>query len=250
MINLMPRRAAGRPGMMAGALLLVGIGVGIGAGIARADAQPAPDSAHSPTHPPLAPTRDVQVAYSVQPEGAPAPKTIQVWFAANGGLMRIDSPEGMGATILDRVARQVTIVLNRQKVYTRLDAGSDIRNPFLLDLSMQYTRKGDTRVADVDCTEWAIVSGRGSATACVTADGVILREDGVDAEGMKGRLVATRVTYAPIPAGTFQPPEGYQMVTRHRVAPGPGGTGSGGTGPGGDVARPVTGGAIPPGAGQ
>nr|WP_246386980.1 DUF4412 domain-containing protein [Gluconacetobacter sacchari] len=170
-------------------------------------------------HPPLAPARDVQVEYSVQPDGAPAPKTIEAWFTANGGMMRIDSPEGMGSTILNRTTRQVTIVLNKQKVYTQFDARNGIRNPFLLDLQMQYTRKGTARVAGVPCTEWGVVSGRGTATACVTDDGVILREDGVDGDGMKGRLEATRVIYGPLPASTFQPPAGYQMVTRHRVAP-------------------------------
>ncbi|MBB2200174.1 hypothetical protein [Gluconacetobacter tumulisoli] len=171
------------------------------------------------THPPLAPTRDVQVEYSVQPEGAPAPKTVQAWFTSNGGMMRIDSPEGEGSTILDRAARQVTIVLNKQKVYTRLDAQYGIRNPFLLDLSMQFTRKGAAQVASVPCTEWGVVSGRGSATACVTDDGVILREDGVDGDGMKGRLEATKVVYGPIASAIFQPPADYQQVTRHRVAP-------------------------------
>ncbi|GBQ88707.1 hypothetical protein AA13595_2460 [Gluconacetobacter johannae DSM 13595] len=173
-------------------------------------------------HPPLAPTRDVQVEYSVQPEGAPSPKSVQAWFTANGGMMRLDSPEGAGSTILDRAARQVTIVLNRQKVYTRLDAQYGIRNPFLLDLSMQFTRKGAAQVAGVPCTEWGVASGRGSATACVTDDGVILREDGVDGDGMKGRLEATKVVYGPIASTIFQPPADYQQVTRRRVAPSPG----------------------------
>lgn len=181
-------------------------------------AQPARAQADA-DHPPLAPARDVQVQYAVQPDGAPAPKTIEAWFTANGGMMRIDSPEAMGSTILNRTTRQVTIVLNKQKVYTQFEAHNGIRNPFLLDLSMQFTRRGTAQVAGVSCTEWSVVSGRGTATACVTDDGVILREDGVDGDGMKGRLEATRVTYGPIPTSTFQPPEGYQMVTRHRVAP-------------------------------
>jgi Domain of unknown function (DUF4412) len=201
--------------------VLAGVLVAAGtAAPAQAQAQvQAPVPGDSAGHPPLAPARDVQVEYSVQPDGAPSPKTIETWFTANGGMMRIDSPEGAGSTILNRATRQVTIVLNKQKVYTQIDARAGIRNPFLLDLSMQFTRKGPSQVAGVACTEWAIVSGRGTATTCVTDDGVILREDGVDGDGMKGRLEATKVTYAPIAVSVFQPPDGYQLVMRHRVAP-------------------------------
>ncbi|ACI52674.1 conserved hypothetical protein [Gluconacetobacter diazotrophicus PA1 5] len=206
------------------------------AGVAVAFGAAAPAHAQNDAHPPLAPARDVQVEYNVQPDGAPAPKAIQTWFTANGGMMRIDSPEGLGSTILDRAARQVTIVLNKQKVYTQLDARNGIRNPFLLDLSMQFTRKGTGQVAGLACTVWDIVSGRGTATACVTDDGVILREDGVDGDGMKGRLEATKVTYGPLPVSLFQPPQGYQLVMRHRVAP------SHDVGGG----QPVTGGAAQP----
>ncbi|WP_242402689.1 hypothetical protein [Komagataeibacter kakiaceti] len=36
-------------------------------------------------HPPLTPTRDVQVDYNVQPDGVPEPKAVRTWFAYNGG---------------------------------------------------------------------------------------------------------------------------------------------------------------------
>ncbi|MDT8872777.1 hypothetical protein RAA17_20905 [Komagataeibacter rhaeticus] len=84
----------------------------------------------------------MQVDYNVQPDGVPEPKAVRTWFAYNGGLMRIDSPQGMGETILNRMSRQVTIIINPQKVYSQLDARYGIRNPFLLDLSMSFVRKG------------------------------------------------------------------------------------------------------------
>ncbi|MCE2575082.1 DUF4412 domain-containing protein [Komagataeibacter sp. FNDCR2] len=193
-------KGRGPLGMMA-ALLAVASGCG------AAMAQDA-----STIHPPLTPTRDVQVDYNVQPDGVPEPKAVRTWFAYNGGLMRIDSPQGMGETILNRMSRQVTIIINTQKVYSQLDARYGIRNPFLLDLSMTFARKGSATVAGVACTQWDVTTDQGGATACVTEDGVVLQEIGVDGDGLRGRLEATKVVYGPIPDSMFQPPAGYRRI--------------------------------------
>jgi len=177
-------------------------------------------------HPRLMPTRDVTVDYAVTHEGAPQPQTVRVYFGGEGARLRVDGPNSVGATILDRTDQQVTVVLNRQRVYTQFNPREGLRNPFLLDLSMQFTRKGASSQAGQACTEWAIVARQGNATACVTEDGVILREDGVDADGMRGHLEATTVTYAPIASTMFAPPAGYQRVSH------------GGAGGGASVAAP------------
>ena len=195
----------------AGALRLgmavAGVGIASGCDVPAARAEDP-----SSVHPPLTPTRDVQVDYNVQPDGVPEPKAVRTWFAYNGGLMRIDSPQGMGETILNRMSRQVTIIINPQKVYSQLDARYGIRNPFLLDLSMTFVRRGASTVAGVACTQWDVTTDQGSATACVTDDGVVLQEIGVDGDGLKGRLEATKVVYGPIPDSMFQPPEGYRKI--------------------------------------
>lgn len=179
----------------------------IAAGGAPAKAQEA-----ATVHPPLTPTRDVQVDYNVQPDGMPEPKAVRTWFAYNGGLMRIDSPLAMGEMVLNRMTRQVMIIINPQKVYSQLDARYGIRNPFLLDLSMSFVRKGTATVAGVTCTQWDVTTDQGNATTCVTEDGVILQEDGVDGDGLRGKLEATKVVYGPIPDSMFQPPEGYRKI--------------------------------------
>lgn len=163
-------------------------------------------------HPPLTPTRDVQVDYNVQPDGVPEPKAVRTWFAYNGGLMRIDSPQGMGETVLNRMTRQVTIIINTQKIYSQLDARYGISNPFLLDLSMSFSRKGTSSIAGVACTEWDVRTDQGTAVACVTEDGVILREVGVDGDGLKGRIEAVHVVYGPIALDMFQPPANYRRI--------------------------------------
>ncbi|QHC35738.1 hypothetical protein FMA36_09840 [Komagataeibacter xylinus] len=200
------RRAMNRRTRLPGRVALVAVALSA-TGLCAARAQ---DGAG--VHPPLTPTRDVQVDYNVQPDGVPEPKPIRTWFAYNGGLMRIDSPQGMGETILNRMSRQVTIIINPQKVYSQLDARYGIRNPFLLDLSMTFARKGTSSVAGVACTQWDVTTDQGNATACVTDDGVVLQEIGVDGDGLKGRLEATKVVYGPIPDSMFQPPEGYRKV--------------------------------------
>ncbi|MCQ8241102.1 hypothetical protein [Rhizosaccharibacter radicis] len=204
-------------GLLLGSMLL---GVGVPARPALADA------------PPLMPTRDVSVLYEVRPDGAPQAQPMHVYFAGNGGLMRMDGPPGpdgnpQGAMILDRDKHLMTIVMNAPRVFMQVPEGQEVRNPFLLDSTMRFTRQQNRTVAGLPCTDWAIATDKGSATACVTADGVVLFEQGVDAEGAKGMLQASKVTYGPVPASIFQPPAGFQRVAHPAMGRGLG-QGSGG----------------------
>jgi len=206
-----PRRAVAWRLALLSALLVSGMG----RGLAQAQGTAPPQDATIPPvgeHPPLTPTRYVQVDYDVQPDGMPEPKRVRTWFAQNGGLMRIDSPQGMGETVLNRMTRQVTIIINTQKIYSQLDARYGISNPFLLDLSMSFSRKGTSSIAGVACTEWDVRTDQGTAVACVTEDGVILREVGVDGDGLKGRIEAVHVVYGPIALDMFQPPANYRRI--------------------------------------
>ncbi|NHN87806.1 DUF4412 domain-containing protein [Acetobacter conturbans] len=173
-------------------------------------------------HPPLMPLKDAVVTYDVQPDGAPQAQQVKVWFTAEGARMRIDSPDGSASTILNRTTQAVTILLHKQRVYSRLEQRGGIRNPFLLDVSMQFHKHGTQNIAGIACTEWDVTSGQGQATACVTSDGLILAESGVDADGAKGKLTATSVSYQTIPSATFEPPSDYQEVVRRRVSGGGG----------------------------
>lgn len=181
-------------------------------------------------HPPLTPLKDAVITYSVQPDGAPQPQQVKVWFTAEGARMRIDAPDGSASTILNRTAQTVTILLHKQRVFTQLEQRGSVRNPFLLDVSMQFTRHGNRTIAGIPCTEWGVASGHGDATACVTTDGLILAENGVDADGAKGHLSAESVSYETIPASAFAAPSDYQEVHQHRVA-GQGGAPALSTGP-------------------
>ena len=202
----------------------------------------APGHAQRPDHPPFMPTRDVTVTYDVQPEGVPAAQRIGVLFSGGGRLMRVNGPDGQGATILDRDQRLMTVIINSAKVYMQAPERDELRSPFLLDASMKFVAAGRDRVAGLDCMRWSITAASGTATACVTADGVVLSEAGVDSQGVRGHLTAQSVAYGPIPPASFQPPAGYNRVAhpegpasyeRNQAGPmtGPQGQGPQGNGP-------------------
>lgn len=195
------------PRLLLSGLLLAGVGT---VGQARAQAV-------SADGPPLMPTRDVSVLYGVRPDGAPQEQPVKVYFRAGGSMMRIDGPPGQdgassGAMIMDRANRTMTVVLNAPRIYMQIPEHDEVHSPFVLDASMRFTRTGTGTVAGVQCVNWSIVSGKGTAVACVTVDGVVLSESGVDGDGAKGQLMARTVSYGPQEAALFAPPAGYQRA--------------------------------------
>ncbi|WP_236646553.1 DUF4412 domain-containing protein [Aristophania vespae] len=167
-------------------------------------------------HPRLSPTRDVIVTYRFRagddPQEAARMSEVKVSFAASGDRLRIDHQNHQIATLLDRPSQKVTIVNMTNKTYAQLMPLHGLRNPFLLDLNMHYKAGDRTRVSGYPCQNWAIESEEGKAQACVTDDGVILSEKGVDADGITGQLEAINVEYRDIPASAFQPPADFNKL--------------------------------------
>lgn len=164
-------------------------------------------------HPRLFNKRDVTVVYEVQPDALPRPVMVTVFFKADGNKVRIDYPNKLGSTILDRFAQCVTIMMNKQRLYTTFSPQHGLRSPFLIDLTMKFRRRGVSQVASLACQEWEIESSHGKAKACITEDGVILAEQGVDADGLKGELKAQSVVYGLLADTLFQPPAGYERIS-------------------------------------
>ncbi len=67
-------------------------------------------------------------------------------------------------------------------------------------------------MAGLDCTVWNLTGKQGTGSACITADGVVLRADGQARREGSGRLEATSVAYGPQPAALFEPPPGFQRM--------------------------------------
>ena len=186
----------------------------------RAQPADAPSAGFQGAHPPYMPTRDVRVSYQVKPDAAPSAQQITVSFSGGGRLMRIDAPGGQGATILDRDRRLMTVVINSARVYMELPERDELRSPFLLDPSMRFAAGAADRVAGLACRRWTITGRAGNSVACVTADGVVLSDEGADSQGARGHLVAEQVSYAPLDASLFRPPSDYSRVA-HPEGPAP-----------------------------
>lgn len=185
--------------------------------------------------PPLMPTRDVTVVYAVQPDGAPQPQRVTVYFQGGGGLMRIDGPpapdgSSSGDMVMNRAARTMVVVLNQPRIFMDVPENEEVRSPFVLDASMQFTPTGTGSVAGLACQTYAIVMGSGKAQACVTADGVVLSESGVDGQGNRGSLSALSVRYATLDPALFMPPPGFQRAA-HPAQMGPPGASADPDGP-------------------
>ncbi len=203
-----------KAGPWSGGIMAAGLGAAIALASVTAHAAPPAD------HPPLAPTRDAVVTYRFQTEVLPGKgkeaepvHQVAVSFAASGDRLRIDPDDGQSATILDRPNQIMTLISMQERRYIQFRPMHGLHSTFLLSLDMTYHAGGMKRIADVPCQEWSIESPRGKATACVTEDGLILAEDGVDADGLQGRLQAVSVRYEDIPADRFQPPAGFQRFS-------------------------------------
>lgn len=174
-------------------------------------------SAYAGDHPPLSPLRDAVVTYRFQTEalpggqpGAAAEHMVSVSFATSGDRLRIDPDDGQSATILNRPAQIMTLISMPAHRYIEFRPMQGLHNPFFLDLGMTYHKAGEDKIAGVACRKWAIESEHGKAEACVTDDGLILAEDGVDADGVSGHMRAVSVSYQELPASRFLPPAGFE----------------------------------------
>jgi hypothetical protein len=174
--------------------------------------------------PRLQPTRDVQVVYRVRGEAAhqknvPAVSALDVSFSArDGGRLRVQ-PAGQHVWLLmDRGSRQLTLVM--ADTHSFLELPYDISLPLRLDETgdATFTLTGHAVVAGLRCTEYDVQSRQVHGTACLTADGVLLRAAGASS-GLHGggELEATEVHFAPLPARLFAPPADFAPLPIPRL---------------------------------
>ncbi|MDQ2805124.1 MAG: DUF4412 domain-containing protein, partial [Pseudomonadota bacterium] len=111
--------------------------------------------------------------------------------------------------LVDLASRHMTLVFPGQQ--TVLDAPLDPRlTPgFVIPPSTQMVRRGTDIVARTSCAVWDLRGDTGAGTACITADGLLLRGRGQVEGGLGGSIEATAVTYGPQPASLFALPPGY-----------------------------------------
>lgn len=168
--------------------------------------------------PPLAPDRDATVTYRVTETGPGAPSgqpaDVRMYFKGGSNLVRIDGPPGQGYAIVDRTDHHATVVMPAQHSYFVTPPGQGEGLGFLLDSSMRFTRQGSGSVLGHPCTEWGITTPDSTGSACVGADGVLLKADGRAKSGQgSGSAIAVSINYAPLAASVFAPPSGYKQVS-------------------------------------
>ncbi|CAI3924612.1 unnamed protein product [Commensalibacter communis] len=157
------------------------------------------------------PKRDVTVLYAVKPENSSLLQSRKIIFSGDGNRLRVDGPDNMGIVIVDSAKKTATVIANKSRVYAVVPSKSDQYGLFL-DPKMTFQKKGTERIAGVLCRDWKVKGPKGSAVVCITDDGVLLKQEGTDADGVEGKTVALSVDYSKLPESTFQIPVGYQPV--------------------------------------
>jgi len=159
------------------------------------------------------PTRDVAVSYRVSGRAAQQVHAIRVRFIAALRQLRVETDERAIAFLLvDPTARTAKMVLPGAHHFVDLPLARDKRAALLFGNALGYTRRGRARVAGYDCTVWDVRAGADAATACITADGVLLRAQGKTGDLSGSELQATKVEYAVQPAALFRLPADFRPL--------------------------------------
>ncbi len=168
--------------------------------------------AYADTTPMILPDRDVEVNYLLAAPGRPD-AAYQFEYDAQGQRARINNPAqgtyflvNLPAGTAQMVVPQLNSIVNAPDIagltQQVTDAGHNAR----------FTPLGHAEYAGVPCQNWLILSTQGTATACLTPDGVTLHFDGKDPHG-SATVTATAVNFGPQPTTDFSPPAGYGAIT-------------------------------------
>jgi hypothetical protein len=158
--------------------------------------------------PALVPSRDVTVSYHIVRAVAPGgPAKLTVMQSKGGTRMRIESyifADGSvpyEGAIVDRATGDVSMLVYARQIVV-VGHTPDYAIPGItMTPDMNFKRGGKRTIAGVACTDWEIAPPKGEGwTACITADGVVLRT-----ASPKREMEATSVAYAPLLSSTFVP---------------------------------------------
>ncbi len=166
--------------------------------------------------PRMIPSGDVDVLYRLEGAAAQqipggAPQGVRLEWDAAGQRLRAE-PVGQALYAITDLRRRVTdVVFAAQSTVLELPIRGGDPQTLLAGADARFTRKGTGHVLGMECAEWAIQARHVDATGCVTADGVVLRAEGLW-NGQPGRAVALSVSRGPVPAAAFVPPADFVRV--------------------------------------
>ncbi len=162
-------------------------------------------------HPVMLPVHDALVAYHLDPAGGEA-IDLRVAYQAGAKQVRFNLPDT--AYILVTPATQsVLMVVPLQRTTAELPWAAGPQSLFLLDDHAHFTRKNETTVAGQKCTQWDMVLEQDRRTVCVTADGLVLRNQSFNAQGRRSLVEATIVRVEPVPSELFAIPAGFEKMS-------------------------------------
>lgn len=165
--------------------------------------------------PSLHPSRDVAVVYhadgTAETGGVPQSHTIRLYWGEGGEALRVEVEGQPIVALIDFKRQRMAMLVGPRKMVLETKLDPAMVPGFVLPAGAKAVRAGTDTVAGLGCAVWRLNGPRGSGTACVTDDGVVLRADG-RAEHGSGRLEAVSVTYAPQPAALFAPPAGFARM--------------------------------------
>jgi len=154
--------------------------------------------------PRLVPVRDVTVDYMIHAGGA-RPQAVRVCIEAGGAHLRITGEDLPLSILVDRPAGVAHVLVPLLRAYSTLDiARYDPERGVLRHAA--FTRGGTERLAGGRCTDWRASSPSGTASACITEGGVILKGEFANHHGSGGAVLATSVSYAPLPPWSWSLP--------------------------------------------
>lgn len=156
------------------------------------------------------PTHDVAITYTVTDARRNSTSTVEMHWRDGGQEARVDLP-GSTYAIVNRGADQAMLVMPRQRVVMEIPLSATPVSEFLPDGgsssgSTEFTRGGSDTVLGRRCTIWTLRNARGTASVCLTDDGVVLRAEGHANDGEGGAVLASAVHYGPQPQSLFTPP--------------------------------------------
>jgi len=156
----------------------------------------------------MQPTRDVAITYRI-----PTGESMRMAWQAAEGRMRMDMPGQGAAMIVDTRGQSALMMMEGQRIAMRMafDPASLPFNPMAPSANTRFTREGTATIAGLSCTIWRMAGPNAQGSACVTADGVMLRGTGQSGRNQE-TIEATEVRYGAQDAALFRAPAGYQIM--------------------------------------
>jgi len=155
------------------------------------------------------PARDVAVSYELTAAGR-SPAEYQVSYDAADELARVDTQAGY-YVLANLTQGSAELVVPGMNAVASAPDFAGLTQMIAQAGNAQFTPLGQGQYAGLSCRKYLVLSHQGSASVCLTSDGVILHFAGHDARG-SADVTAVSVAYQPEPAQNFAQPQGYSQI--------------------------------------